>query len=135
MSSLAAVTAELAREHLARGCVLKARAEGLSMWPTVVDGAIVEILPCDPRDAGIGDVVLVDLGNKLVLHRVIRRPGRRVLLKGDARPVPDGEVPESAIIGRMEPRPWDRHMARLSPFVGGVLKIWAISWQRLVSLF
>lgn len=73
----------LAREHLAAGRVLVTKVCGQSMWPLIRDGERVEVRPRS-GPVEIGDVVLVMLGHKLVLHRVVAIQSDGVVTKGDA---------------------------------------------------
>ncbi len=117
-SALLNVRVELARAHLGDGRVLRANAEGNSMWPLLRDGVVVAIEPCVGADVAVGDVVLVARGPLLVLHRVIKADRLQLLLKGDACPRTDGWVAREAVMGRLARRPWDRWVARLAPWTG-----------------
>ena len=87
------------------------------MWPLLQDGRVVTIYPCRGRDVRPGDVVLVDRGDRLVLHRALRTSRRRVLVKGDACIDVDGWVPHARLIGRLRETRWDKAAARISPRV------------------
>lgn len=117
-AALAGVAVELARAQLAAGGVLRTTAVGHSMWPTIRDGDPVVIEPFGGGGPAVGDVALVAVAGRLVLHRVIALRGAHALTKGDAITHPDGEVPTSALLGRVRPRPWDPWLAHLSR-VGG----------------
>lgn len=91
---------ELARSHLRAGRPLTLRAEGHSMWPLVKDGDLVVVSPI----AGalvIGDVVLVALDGRLVLHRVIALTPEGCVTKGDATASRDAPVIDDDILGAL----------------------------------
>lgn len=124
---------ELAREHLAAGHVLKAVASGRSMWPTVRDGEVVEIRPASAESVVLGDVVLVEQGGALVLHRVVGRQGELLVTRGDARPFPDPLVAPQAVLGRLERRVWDPIAARASRVLGRPLSMGAAIYARFFA--
>lgn len=107
------VAVDLAREQLARGRPLRVRTQGHSMWPTLRDGALVQVDPLvgAPR---VGDLVLVATPSRLVLHRVIRSDTRGIVTKGDAAAADDGPVPREAILGKVARRCDDPLRAALS---------------------
>ncbi len=129
-AGLDAMRADMAREHLAAGRPLRARAHGLSMWPCLRPGALVTVEPLGARPPRRGDVVLADFGGRLVLHRVLRVAGDRLWLKGDARPSGDPPVAAGAVLGRLAPRALDPVLARLSPLLGRPLALGAALTQR-----
>lgn len=97
---------DLARAHLAAGRPLTLRAEGQSMWPLVRDGELVVVHPIE-GPLVLGDVVLVELGGRLVLHRVIALTAAGCITKGDAVAAPDPPIPHAHILGvrpRAHPR-------------------------------
>ena len=74
-------------ESLRRGDSVQVKAHGFSMWPSYRDGVVVEVFPCDLGHVRIGDVVLVKVSERILLHRVVGRCGKGIVTKGDARPV------------------------------------------------
>ena len=92
---------------LESGYRVRLRVTGGSMTPWLPDGAVVTLSPLEPGSARIGDLLLFRAGaGNLVLHRLVARcPGsggaRRYLLKGDALSVPDEEVREQQILGKV----------------------------------
>lgn len=101
-----AARVELARAHLAAGRPLTLRAEGHSMWPLVKGGDLVVVHPIR-APLVVGDVVLVVLGGRLVLHRVIALTDGGCVTKGDAVPARDPPIPHAHILGvrpRVHPR-------------------------------
>ena len=88
---------DLAREHLARGMPLTLEAEGHSMWPLIQHGDRITVEP--PLPPQLGDLVLVDLQDRLVLHRVIAITHTHITTKGDAVPHADPPIAPTAILG------------------------------------
>lgn len=88
---------DLAREHLARGMPLTLEAEGHSMWPLIQHGDRITVEP--PLPPQLGDLVLVDLHDRLVLHRVIAITHTHITTKGDAVPHADPPIAPTAILG------------------------------------
>lgn len=118
-----AARAAVARDVLSAGRTLVLPAEGLSMWPAVRPGRPVHVLPCDPDSLRVGDVVLLEGTEAVVLHRVVRLRGDRLVTKGDACPDADGWVRRDRVLGRLERRPWDRAAAWAAPWLGRVLVV------------
>ncbi|PKN57730.1 MAG: hypothetical protein CVU56_09385 [Deltaproteobacteria bacterium HGW-Deltaproteobacteria-14] len=118
---LATVAVELARAQLAAGRPLRTRAAGQSMWPWVRDGAAVTVIPLAGSPLAVGDVVLVALASRLVLHRVIRVAGDIITTKGDAVAWPDPPVTRCDVLGRLRGHRWDRWVARASRAGGAPL--------------
>ena len=82
-------TPELARDLLDQGLPVRLRVRGGSMRPCVRDGDVVILAP-DVARVGVGDLVLLPVGDFGVVLRVIARRGERVCVKGDALPGIDG---------------------------------------------
>ncbi len=74
---------------------LEIAALGRSMRPTLRPGDRVRLHRRRPRR---GDVALALVGQRLVLHRLLRHRGGRWLMRGDARPRPDGWVTDADIL-------------------------------------
>lgn len=108
----------LAREQLTRGRPVLARVRGRSMWPTLRDGELVLVRPASFMALRVGDVVLYERGESLVLHRVVRRVAGVVWVQGDARPWPDGQLEAEALVGRVPRRLGDGLRGRLVPWRG-----------------
>jgi hypothetical protein len=73
----------LAREPRAAGRPRKLHATGHAMWPGVRDGDVVEVMP-QTSPPTLGDIVLVVLKERLVLHRVVAVTPDTFTTKGDA---------------------------------------------------
>jgi len=112
------------------------RARGVSMRPTLRPGDGVRLERRAPRR---GDVALVAVGGRLVLHRLVRRRSDRWLVWGDARPAPDGWVDAEAVLAVATARrtvpdgrwhPLDGRWQRLGALLGAPLaraarRVWA----------
>lgn len=91
------MAAQLALELLAKGQSVRFVARGHSMRPFVRDGDQVEVSPgVRPR---VGDLVLLRQGDFGVVHRVVARFGRRLLIKGDNLPRADGWFTGDDLLG------------------------------------
>ena len=95
----------LTAEVLARGATARLPARGGSMRPFVPAGCVALVEPIEPDDLRIGDIALVSLGGRLVIHRVVRRgrvAGRpAVQTKGDAVCELDSWACGDAVLGRV----------------------------------
>jgi hypothetical protein len=113
----AAWTAPAARALVERALAagpLELRAQGTSMGPWLRPGDRVRLEDRAPRH---GDVALAVVRGRLVLHRLRRRRAGRWLLRGDARPRPDGwvgthEIVAIAVARARSERGWTRLDAR-----------------------
>ncbi len=127
-----ALLADMAAEHLRAGRCLRGSACGLSMWPLIRTGQPLEVRAYAAGDRPrVGDVVLVDRGVKLVLHRIVGIRGATTVTKGDAVGHRDGAVEIDKILGRIQRHPLDAVAATLSPWTGPVLE-WAMHLARRV---
>jgi hypothetical protein len=90
--------AALARAHLAAGRTLTLDAQGHSMWPLIQHGDRVIVHPLTSTPA-LGDIVLIDLEGRLVLHRVVALDP--LTTKGDAVARPDPALASASILGRL----------------------------------
>ena len=70
------------------------------MWPLDRPGQRVRITPCEPDAIEVGDVVLFEGLNHLVLHRVIKVRETMVLTQGDARGETDRWVSHDKLVGQ-----------------------------------
>ena len=92
---------ELVRISGAAGSAVWVAARGASMAPTIPAGAEVLVSPLHGRPRR-GQVVFAALTDTApVVHRVERVDGDRVMLRGDARLVPDPMVPLAQILGEV----------------------------------
>jgi len=87
------------RASLASGARLRARVVGSSMWPTLRHGEVVVLVDGAPRP---GEVVAIEAGGRLVVHRLLRVESDRWILRGDANLRADAPVSRDALLGRVE---------------------------------
>jgi hypothetical protein len=90
---------QLIRDAVAAGGELWVSGSGQSMHPTVRHADPVLLAPLR-GPVRRGDVVLVPLGPRLMLHRVVRVDRDAVITRGDARPRADAPIPRAAVIAR-----------------------------------
>lgn len=70
-------------EEIAEGKTVQLRVKGTSMLPFLRDGDFAILVPFDQAGLKVGDVVLFTYRKKVLLHRIIRRKGDNLVLKGD----------------------------------------------------
>jgi signal peptidase I len=92
-------------EALASGTIVRFRAEGTSMHPTIRDGEAISIAAVSPDEVVRGDVVLCRHDNRVLAHRVVaataRGAGRVFQLRGDAKAACDEPVSADSVVGRV----------------------------------
>jgi hypothetical protein len=80
---------------------------GASMGEAIPDGAVVRIVPGDPKTLIPGDVFAFhDASGRIVAHRLVRRGRRRrardfVIALGDGNRFPDPPIAIEAILGKV----------------------------------
>ena len=78
------------------------QARGASMRPLIAPGTWM-LVDFGARPHGVGEIVLVPVGDVIVAHRVVgtirRETGTLLLTKGDAEPYCDAPVSADAVIG------------------------------------
>jgi hypothetical protein len=67
------------------------------MWPTIVDGGLVEVVPLR-RPLRKGEIVLMNWRGKPVLHRVRKIDAERVWTQGDSCIEPDPPTPLGEVV-------------------------------------
>lgn len=93
---------ELAAELLAAGETIRIRAFGRSMTPAIQSGDPLVVVRVDPMSLRTGEVVLCQLGNHLVAHRIVAAAkGPRFLLRCDRWGRSDGWVRPDEVLGRV----------------------------------
>jgi hypothetical protein len=113
---------------------------GASMHPTIGDGDRVRLVPAQPADVGVGDIVLRRVGPRLILHRVVGwwpdRRGWRLLTKGDGARRLDPPCAPDAVIGRAVARLAGHAVRPLSPRKGRALGSLAagLCWEAVALL-
>ena len=90
----------LCRCVLAEGVPLALRVRGTSMLPTLWPFETIIVRAIEPAGARIGDVVLLERGGELVVHRIVAA-GRDAtwVTRGDALPANDAPIAASALLG------------------------------------
>lgn len=78
----------------------KIKVVGNSMEPNLHQGDMVEIIPAD--SVIINDIILYEIGDKRVLHRVVDIFSDIVITKGDNNNFNDGAISKEKIIGKMK---------------------------------
>lgn len=91
--------AQLIRDAVRAGGELWVTGSGQSMQPTVRHADFVLVGPLR-RHVRRGDIVLVPLGPRLMLHRVALVEAERVITRGDARERNDAPVTGAEIVAR-----------------------------------
>src|SRR6267142_5626900 len=98
-----AVVGAVIDEALMNGTVVRFRAEGTSMYPTIRDGEAIMIAAVSIGEIVRGDVLLCRHGKRVLAHRVVhvtrRGTDRFFELRGDAKAACDPPVGASAIVG------------------------------------
>jgi hypothetical protein len=97
---------EMAECLLACGCLVRFRANGRSMHPTIRDGEALTLAPIRQNELRTGDIVLSRQAGRLVAHRIVRLTKRRgapssVLLRGDSAASCDSPVAPSAVLAQV----------------------------------
>lgn len=93
--------AVIALNALSRGESIQVRPRGNSMRGRIEDGALVTLVPCDPGELAVGDVVLVRVrGWLLVLHQIVAVEQGRFLI-GTTAGRQDGWVSARDVFGRV----------------------------------
>lgn len=87
------------------GLIVRFRAEGLSMYPTIRHGELITLGPFAADEVVRGDVLLCRHSTRLLAHRVVAVTGhgseRVFLLRGDAKRDCDAPVAVSDVIGKV----------------------------------
>lgn len=101
MSAPAPALADLLEATLAKGAEARFVVAGSSMWPLLRAGDVVCVRPRGETGARVGDVVALrrQPASHLVLHRLVRKRGPEVLIRGDNLPTADGVCVAADILG------------------------------------
>jgi hypothetical protein len=97
---------DLSAELLADGLMIRFRASGQSMSPTIRDGEAITVAPVSVADVRRGDILLYQNGRRLLAHRVVRIATRRdtsprLTLRGDASVTEDEPIASAQVLGRV----------------------------------
>jgi len=79
-----ATFSQLAGDLLTSGIRFRFQAKGRSMIPTIADGDMLHVESASPDELKLGDVVLFRHGMYFKAHRIIRKSGDLVIIRGDA---------------------------------------------------
>jgi signal peptidase I len=95
----------VAAEALRRWGVLKLRATGVSMLPTLWPGDLLTVCSCPPEQVGPGEIVLYRRAGRFFIHRVVgkSRVGQEsfLVVRGDCMPQEDPPVRSDALMGKV----------------------------------
>lgn len=89
---------KLNKQLLEKGLTLKIKTTGNSMWPFLRDGFTVEIKQY--RQYNIGDIIIFDQSHQQILHRIIKKNGSKIMVKGDNNHFIDQCTDTSSILGK-----------------------------------
>lgn len=92
---------ELIVDLLRQGHAVQFRARGDSMHPVIRENDVVHVEPVDRATIVRGDVVLALAGRGLTAHRVVKRKGATIVMRGDNAPANDDPIDESQVLGRV----------------------------------
>lgn len=94
------VLPRLLRDLLQGGRAVHLELTGHSMTPLIRSGDVATIVPCPPGRPRLGDVVAYAAGaDRLVVHRIVRRSGDRLLPRGDVSPAADRPIGRDDVLG------------------------------------
>ncbi len=97
---------EVSEDLLRLGYLVRFRAEGMSMHPTIRDGEMVTVEPVEPSKVKLGDIVLFRSKRGVTAHRLVgieRRSGARsrFFLRGDRMGACDDPVEAHQVLGKV----------------------------------
>jgi hypothetical protein len=97
--------AEVMEHALTSGTLVRFRAEGSSMHPTIRDGELITAAPVATADVVRGDVLLCRNSGRVLAHRVVaiaeRAGDRHFELRGDGHTSSDAVVGADEIVARI----------------------------------
>lgn len=108
MNAPPALRSTLAVEFLRGGRAVELPLGGSSMRPLFAPGDVLRVRPAAASELRAGDVVIVDLGGRLLCHRLVYIADDRVVTRGDAAPDCDPPQPAAAVVGRVDVPPSPR---------------------------
>ena len=104
---------QICTDLLHSGKLVRFKAPGHSMYPTILNGDEITVEPIRPKAVKVGDIVLYQNEDDLIAHRVVRienisdtqssvlSPQSCFALRGDARPACDAPVAAEQILGKV----------------------------------
>ena len=88
--------------EIAEGHSVRFRLKGVSMYPLIRgDKDEVVLSPCSTKDLKAMDVVLFRYRGRHLLHRIIRREGNVLTIKGDGSYVAEEECTVDDVVGKV----------------------------------
>ena len=75
--------------------------ETQSMTPLLRPGDQVELQPCSPTTLALGDLIAIDDGEMLLIHRLVSFTPSHLITKGDALPQADRPRSGSSVVGKV----------------------------------
>ena len=100
-----AIFGAVVEEALMNGTMVRFRAEGISMYPTIRDGEAITVAAVSTDEVVRGDVLLCRHGTRVLAHRVVGvttcGTERFFELRGDAKTSCDAPVAAKAVVGRV----------------------------------
>jgi hypothetical protein len=114
---------ELISDLLTDGHMVKFRAPGDSMYPTICDCDLITVEPMEPSDIRVNDIILYRHENGVVAHRVINieapqssalSPQHFFTVRGDAAINHDAPVSSEQILGKVVSI--ERNGRRIDPY-------------------
>lgn len=100
-TNLATATHDLLRQQLAGGGTARLQVSGDSMAPLIARGDEVIVETAAADELHIGDVVVFDPGDGLLMHRLLTRQGERLVTRGDKMATPDHSWAPEQLLGRV----------------------------------
>ena len=97
----ATLDAESAKLLLDRFGSLRLRVRGGSMGPWLRSGTWVRVVAARADEVRRGEVILVAVGPRLILHRAAERRADGWITRADASGRADSPVPDACVLGRM----------------------------------
>jgi len=91
--------APLLRDLLRDGIAVRFEVSGHSMTPFIRPGDVVTVQPCPGRRPAVGAVLLLDAGNRLLLHRHVGWAVGGIVPRGDNTAAPDPTVAPGQVLG------------------------------------
>jgi hypothetical protein len=76
------------------------RLRGASMEASIPRGSRIRIT-FSARAHRVGDIVAFMTGERIVVHRIVHRSGRKLLTRGDAMLLPDPPIDAGAVLGEV----------------------------------
>ena len=91
----------LAGDLLNSGCQTKIRALGMSMLPTIWPGDTVTLQSVSDGEVQVGDIVLVELNGRCLIHRITKSLPSGWITRGDSVPQSDPLIARHQLLGKI----------------------------------